>query len=242
MGCALKTIVTQKCLLDLGLNQRGSLAIFLAVIPVLLTLIAGSVVASVFVFHITSTQGQCYRLLFDLQRKQLRQHRRLVMMNAEAKSLRLQRARANAAVVAAASNPPALAAAKAVQLAVIARQLEFRTRQSLLHNEILLESRGQTLIAQRKISNSTVTAQVTKATDSPFRDSPSSSLSPDKVYVRDAEEKQRIGLSWAIRNPLGMAQELIRISKSASQIEGTCDVSIASKGGTWVPVISGDRS
>jgi len=223
-------------------NQRGSVVIFLAALPVILALMTGAVVAGVFAYQISSTQNRCFDLLHDLQTRQLRLHRKLLAMNAEARSLRLLRARADAAVQATIPNPQAHAAARAAQLAVISKQLEFRTRQTLLHTEIIADGKLGSYSVKNRLSAASLEVFLVKTPSSPFKSSPAASLSPDKVYVQNAEDLQRVGIGWALSNPLGRAKELIQIAGAANNIHGTCNVSIAKKGGRWVPVISEDKS
>jgi hypothetical protein len=96
------------------------------------------------------SQSMCLQGAIRLQTDLKRPLKQLMRMNVQARTLRMQRTLAdqNLATALASGVPYAIAAAKAVQTAVIAAQVAFRARQEL----VLIEARAIRLSDQQRMS------------------------------------------------------------------------------------------
>lgn len=167
----------------------------LTLLPLLLSIAAFAAGSFLILRENRRALFECRAGLLDAQENLLSDMESLLKLNSTAKALRLQRLAAEAAVVASAANPPALAAAQVALRVVIAEQKALDALQRSIIAKANLGSRIRVRNVSRKVSDEVksvrtpVLAVVPKTPD----------LAPEYKVAPGIEDKHVIRLSWIFR-------------------------------------------
>jgi hypothetical protein len=224
-------------------EQGFALVSLLALVPVIATLFLCVAVALYAIKKKALAQAYCIRGGVRVQLELRRTLDALLKLNKPAARLRLRRLAADRklASAAASANPYAIAAAKAVQTAVIMEQTAFRARQEAL----LKEAGRQRLEGWRELNSSVRGTAVDSAGSRTFYSRPlaveavpASSLTPDFVPFPGFAQAQQHRFDFRVSLIPGMASRLI--IPAATQTTA-CSVTLTGKENAWTIRIVADK-
>lgn len=212
-----------------------ALTVFL---PVFLTAIAGLTIAMLSIDDKTATDTQCKREALRLQSDLGRLLEKLIKMNRSAKSLRAQRAQADAQLAAATASgyPPAIAAAQSYQSSVISAQLDFAAeQQSVLSEAALRRQRSERELPFRLPG---VTPDRDRAPSLAVRPDPPDSLTPDYLPDSPFEHKQRETFRYGV-DILKYVPAWFKSKAVGRTLAAACSATLQQEGSKWKPALNG---
>lgn len=237
-------------------SQSGFSALGLLILLPLLISIA-SVVAAAMALLSTDAQmkQECRTTLIRAQDEIANDLESLMKLNEQASELRLEREEAEAAVVAASEFPPALAAAQAKRLAVIAQQIVLAAKQRRLWAHAKKESGSAPLKAKLKLHRALRERAQTFSSQAVALNSrlqpaefdvvrrPADSLTPnyEPSPQFSARQEMQVEVEWSITSLL---PDWLRklLGGEDLKMKTTCQATIDKGDEGWRSLLKGDRS
>jgi hypothetical protein len=235
-------------------NENGfGLVSFLALLPVILAAAAVILSSTVLLKADAKAKHQCRTELLNAQNSVSNKLERLIAMNKGAKALRIERRAAEAAVVAAAGVPVALAAAMAALDLVIAEQTAYAAIQNALIVAARLESELSPLQVSMGVQGSFSSVSLFRRPDVigsrlktgsfPLDASPQESPTPDYEPTTDftREQTMSVTLEFLIA-PLFPNWVRTLVTMDDLSLKTTCSASIEKGDRRWYAVLRPDNS
>lgn len=178
-----------------------------------------------------SAQAMCVKSVSQLQTDLGRDLTALIKLNPEAKRLRSRRAKADAtlAKALASGNPPAIAAARALQSAVILQQKALRTRQEAILQSAKLQ-RGKAArslsMKVRPLGVTSIQGKFSSQRALAVEASPATSISPDYLPVQDFARQQEQEFTF----DLNLAPDFIQLDLRQKTL---CSATLKNEEGKW---------
>jgi hypothetical protein len=228
-------------------NQRGVSTIFLlGLLPFFLALGFGFAAFSLAFKSYVQAQHRCRVHVLRAQHRMAGSLNKLLELNPRARTLRTERTAADRSVTAAASFPPALAAAKAWQASVIALQLQLAAQQRTLLSTARMD--GAQELSELNLESGRIGVQLGGVPPTRLKvlARPMSDLSPDYEVVPVFEKAQEIRLTWKIpqRTYFKIAFKTIppNASKDFGVLSGACAATMKRLNGKWIGALSEGKS
>ncbi|MES2857349.1 MAG: hypothetical protein V4692_15875 [Bdellovibrionota bacterium] len=237
-------------------NEKGfGLVSFLSLIPLLLAM--GVFVAAAMSLLKVDAQAKhmCRTELLRSQEKISGRLEQLLKMNNLAKALRIERAAADAAVLAAAAYPLVLPVALAAQQAVVVQQSVLAAAQNTLIATARLESKlapARSILEVRKAISSNlfesrlvIVGSSLRTGDFPLRSSPKSSPTPDYDPTNDFSDRQKMKLKLTVLVSSLLPEWMHGfVDLRGLKLETVCTATIAKEPGDrrWSAVLKPDNS
>ncbi len=169
---------------------------------------------------------ECRAGLLDTQEKLLSDMDSLLKLNSPARALKAQRLAAEAAVIAIASNPAALAAAQVALQLVIAEQRALEVLQRSIILKANLGSRVRVRQVSKRVSDEVSSVRTPNLAVTPVtRD-----LAPEYKVAPEIEDKHTIRVSWIFR-PLRSLPDWLNEILKQTPLKFTAECSTTSEKG-----------
>lgn len=227
------------------MNRQGFATVFIvSFIPVIILLLCAVVGASLVLLQWRHSHEFCQTSLLEVQNISAKQINKLFALNPRATALRMERAIAEANLLASPSGgPPAVAAAKAYLDSVVIRQALLRAQQERIKGQALLMPNLKLVEVQQKFVRMTaIEMPTTTNAHLNVRPTPANSESPDYLPLESFSKRQVIRGSWTISPSKLLPEWLRRHLPRLAKLKGKCAATLAEKGTLWNPILGEGKS
>lgn len=221
------------------MTQKGfATTSLLTLLPLLLSIAAFATGSFLILRENRRALFECRSGLLDAQEKLLNDMESLLKLNPVARNLKIQRKTAEAALIASAANPVALAAAQAALRFVIAQQNALDVAQRTLIQKANLSSRVRTRAVSKKVSDEVSSVHTASLAVSPT----TRELAPEYKVAKEIEDKHTIRVSWIFR-PLKSLPDWLNKILGQNPLKFTTECSTTSEKGStrWQARLKRDK-